>query len=198
MLVDAAPSLAEELSERQFVQIDKLLTRETCQLLSKRIQILQSAEKLKKCDQCPDSQWVYEDACYAEVHKLLSEQLSGLLGIELIATFNAVRLYTHKANLPKHRDRDACEYSLSVPIDYSGNELWPLYLADNEQDEQGHSVSLKIGDGVMMQGANLYHWRKPLKNQWQIQAFFFFVDATGEFKAHAGDIIDKYPKENLS
>jgi hypothetical protein len=198
MLKNSLTNIGEALSKQQFVQLDELLLPETCQLLSKRIHILQTAGKLKKCDQCPSSQWVYEDACYAEVHKLLSEQLSKLLGIELIATFNAVRLYSHRANLPKHRDREACEFSLSVPIDYAGDEQWPLCLADKQEDELGHAVSLAIGDGVMLQGAKVYHWRRPLKNQWQIQAFFFFVDAAGEFKDYAGDIIDKYPKQEES
>lgn len=195
MLKNSLTNMGQALSKQRFVQLDKLLSLETCQLLSKRIRILQTAGKLKKCDQCPSSQWVYEDACYTEVHKLLCEQLSAQLGIELIATFNSVRLYSNNATLPKHRDREACEFSLSVSIDYAGDEIWPIHLSDKEQDEQGHAISLAIGDGVILQGAKVYHWREPLKSQWQIQAFFFFVDAAGEFKAYAGDIIDKYPKQ---
>ncbi len=195
--LDLLTGLAQELSNKRFVQLDKLLTPETCQLLSKRIHILQSADKLKKCGLCPLSQWVYGDDCFAEVHQFFCEQLSSLFGIELVATFNAVRLYSQNATLPKHIDREACEFSLSIPIDYQGDEVWPIYLSEEKQAKQGHAVSLKIGDGVMLQGAKVYHWRKPLKNQWQIQAFFFFVDAAGDFKAQAGDIIERYP-ENQS
>ena len=186
--------LAQELADKRFVQLDNLLTPETCQLLSKRIHILRSAGKLKECDLCPSSQWVYGDDCFAEVHKLFCEQLSTMFGIELIASFNAVRLYSQNATLPKHRDREACEFSLSVTIDYQGDELWPIYLSKEKQEEEGIPVSLKIGDGVMVQGPKVYHWRNPLKNQWQIQAFFFFVDAAGEFKSQAGDIIERYPE----
>lgn len=187
--------LAHELAEKRFVQLDNLLTAETCQLLSKRVHILQSAGKLKECDLCPLSQWVYGDDCFAEVHQFFCEKLSSLFGIELVATFNAVRLYSQNATLPKHIDREACELSLSIPIDYSGDELWPIYLSEEKQEAQGNPISLKIGDGIVLQGAKVYHWRKPLKNQWQIQAFFFFVDATGEFKEQAGDIIERYPQQ---
>lgn len=195
MLKHRQTSSAQELADKRYVQLNNLLTAETCQLLSKRIHILQSTGKLKYCDLCPASQWIYSDACYAEVHQLFCEQLSALFGIELIATFNAVRLYSQNATLPIHRDREACEFSLSIPIDYQGDQIWPIYLSDEKQEEQGKFVSLKIGDGIMLQGSKLYHWRKPLENQWQIQAFFFFVDAAGEFKAEVGDIIERYPQQ---
>jgi len=193
--LDQKKDFLQELTEKRFLQLDNLLTAETCQLLSKRIHILQSAGKLKECDLCPLSQWIYGDDCFAEVHKFFCEQLSSLFGIELVATFNAVRFYSQKATLPKHIDREACEFSLSVPIDYSGDELWPIYLSEEKQEAQGIPISLKKGDGIMLQGAKVYHWRKPLKNQWQIQAFFFFVDAAGEFKDQAGDIIERYPQQ---
>ena len=188
-------NLSQELFEQRFVQLQGLLSLETCQLLSKRIHILQSAGRLKDCDFCPPSQWIYGDACFDEVHKLLSEQLSQLLGIELKPSFNSVRLYSNGATLPKHIDRDACEFSLSIPIDYAGDEVWPIYLAQTEQDQRGQAIFLETGDALVLQGTKVYHWRKPLKNQWQIQAFFFFVDAVGEYRDHTGDVIDKYPQE---
>lgn len=187
--------LAKELADKRFVRLNDLLTPETCQLLSNRVHILKKAGKLKVCDLCPLSQWVYGDDCFSEVHQFFCAQLSSLFGIELIATFNAVRLYSQNATLPKHRDREACEFSLSIPIDFQGDELWPIYLSQEKQEEPGIPISLKVGDGIMLQGAKMYHWRKPLKSQWQIQAFFFFVDAAGEFTEQAGDIIERYPEQ---
>jgi len=184
----------QQLIEQHYLEFNNLLPRSTCQLLSQRVNKLWRQGDLLDCEQCSNSVWAYDDNLFLEVQKILRESLSKALGINLLSSFSSVRRYPQGEVLEKHLDRDAAEFVVSLCIDYDGNEIWPLYITNEKSDPVGNLISLDIGDGVLFQGNKLYHWREALENQWQIQAFFFFVDADGVHKEHEGDVINKYRK----
>ncbi len=179
--------------DRHYLEIKPALVAETCQLLSQRVWALSKSGKLMDCPVCVASSWAYGDEFFEEVHKELCQQLSKYLGIKLLTSFNCVRFYPEHEVLEKHIDREAAEFSMSITVDFKGEEEWPIYFSENEDSGEEIKVSLNTGEAVLFQGSKLYHWRKPLKNQWQIQAFFFFVDADGQYKGHKADAIS-YPK----
>ncbi len=180
------------LLENKFIELPSILALSTCGILTNRVQLLAEKNKLLDCEQCPESSWAYEDPLFCVVQEDLQKTLSDLLGIQLVTSFNSVRLYPKGETLSRHLDREAAEYVLSVTLDYQGEQCWPLCLAQNVDDNIGYQAKLNIGDAVLMRGHDVYHWREPLENDWQIQAFFFFVDANGPHQAHAGDVINKY------
>jgi hypothetical protein len=184
--------LGQQLRAQKFLRFNNALPFDTCQILSTRVQTLLASGSLKKCEQCLSSHWAYDDPLYVEVHQLLRTILSERLGINLLTSFSSVRYYPHGETLSKHLDRDAAELVLSLTIDYEGNSIWPLNLQLEAENSPVNEIILARGDAVLFSGSQLYHWREPLENQWQIQAFFFFVDADGPFKDHAGDMINKY------
>ncbi|MGX5200391.1 hypothetical protein [Aliikangiella sp. IMCC44632] len=181
-----------EFCENNFLVIKNALPLNICQLLSKRIAMLAAEKQLMDCEQCPMSHWAYDDPAFVEVQQSLRLSLSQLTGIELLNSFNSVRRYPQGEVLTKHTDRDAAEIVLSVVIDYAGTQHWPLYLQALADESPVNEIVLGQGDAVLFRGSKLYHWRESLANEWQIQAFFFFVDSNGDFKAHAGDMINKY------
>jgi hypothetical protein len=187
--------LGQSLYDNQFINFEKILPVQTCQLLSQRIQFLHTNNQLMECEQCPSSQWVYEDLCFKEIHQYLCEYLQPILGVHLKASFCCTRLYFQNATLPTHKDREASEFAMSITIDFKGKEIWPIYLSKQKQENantQKTKVLLNIGDSTLMLGHEVYHWREPLKNIWQTQALFFFVDGNGSNTSHIDDKVDKY------
>ena len=185
-------ALGLKVCEQYFVPFENALSKETCQILSKRVLNLLASGDLLKCEQCSDSLWAYDDPLFVEVHEFLQIHLSELLGINLLKSFSSVRYYPKGEILEKHIDREAAELVLSLTIDFKGNQKWPIYLEAESINSPTHKIQLGIGDAVLFRGCKLFHWREPLENEWQIQAFFFFVDAEGQYKEHAGDMINKY------
>src|SRR5437763_1027911 len=63
-----------------------------------------------------------------------------------------------------HHDRDPCELSINLPLDYvpepEGATPWPLFLAGD--DGVGRPAELGLGDALFYRGKLLRHWRDPL------------------------------------
>lgn len=93
---------------------------------------------------------------------------------KLLPTYSFWRMYTKYSDLQKHKDREACEISVTVNIGSDGTS-WPIFL-------DGTPIELNQGDAVIYLGRQLPHWREPFKGDWCAQCFLHYVDADGEFK----------------
>jgi hypothetical protein len=114
-------------------------------------------------------------------------------GLELLPTYAFWRMYTLNADLKKHKDREACEISVTVMIG-SDKTKWPIYLEpdstkgtfdskNNEyfpSDSKGIEINLNPGDALIYLGCELEHWRKEFEGDWHAQTFLHYVDKNGK------------------
>jgi len=180
-----------------FTLLRELMGKDLLQQMRQYLLRRYQTGRFSDCEQCPGSQWIYDDPGLVEVHKALVEPLRQRTGIELAKSFVIVRRYVKGSELPPHIDREAAQFVLSVTVANSDNRVWPLYLSDRKPESGWtktavHAVNLPPGDGVLFKGGDLYHWRQPLQSDWHLQVFFFFVDKSGPFAEHADDKINKY------
>ena len=98
-------------------------------------------------------------------------------------TFLFFASYRPGAELPPHRDRDACEYSSSILLDYVPEPddvcSWPLYV--ELLDPPGHEVPvlLGVGDMLLYYGRELKHYRNPFhEGDVSTTWLFFFQPAS--------------------
>jgi hypothetical protein len=89
--------------------------------------------------------------------------------------------------LPKHRDRAACEISVSLNLSQDLDEPWPLHVQLGEHDVP---VKLKPGDALLYRGIELTHWREPYAGESLAQVFLHYVDQDGP---HAQEKFDRRP-----
>ena len=108
-------------------------------------------------------------------------------GLRLYPTYSYGRLYKTGDALPKHRDRAACQISLSLDLSQTPEEPWPLHVLIGTTDI---SVKLKPGDGLLYRGVELTHWREPYGGERLAQIFLHYVDQNGPF---AGEKFDRRP-----
>ena len=107
-------------------------------------------------------------------------------GKSLLPTYSYARIYWRGSELLKHTDRQACEYSISICIDYK-DKPWDIYF-------DGERVVLEPGDLVIYEGMNVEHWRLPYDGEEQTQIFLHYVDVDGQCAEWA---LDKRPTLGL-
>ena len=56
------------------------------------------------------------------------EQVGGVVGKSLHPTYSYTRFYRRGAELTAHVDRPSCEYSATLALDFSANDIWPICL----------------------------------------------------------------------
>ena len=100
-------------------------------------------------------------------------------GLELYPTYAFWRMYTMFADLKKHKDRPACEISVTVMIG-SDETKWPIFM-------DGNQIELEPGDAVIYLGCELEHWREEFKGDWHAQCFLHYINKNGPYKEWAKD-----------
>jgi alkylated DNA repair dioxygenase AlkB len=130
---------------------------------------------------------LYGDPLFDSILARLRPDIERACGIDLKPTYSFVRVYREGTQLVPHRDRPACEHSVTIHLASAGNgREWQIEFEDLNGDER--SLVLDRGDAVVYQGCALRHWRRPCPSTWYAQGFFHYVAATGP---HAAEMFDR-------
>ena len=108
--------------------------------------------------------------------------------MDLLPTYYFDRFYYVGQELSKHRDREACEISVTLQISTNSSKPWPIWF--ETPDGKDISVEMKNGDAVIYRGCERLHWREPLKgdrNTYHHQIFLHYVNSQGPFVHYAHD-----------
>lgn len=183
---------AEYFEKNRYVYLSDIITQEECKDLTEYMFKLSEEGKLEYDPQCPLSGAVYGDPTLDAVLDRLAKPLSSRLGVELLPTYTYARLYKPGEELKRHSDRPSCEISGTMTLGYDPDQdVWPIFFAKNEEDQQGKSIDIEVGDLVMYRGTELPHWRPKFEGTWQVQVFFHYVDANGPYKDYKYDKREK-------
>jgi len=130
----------------------------------------------------------------------LTGAMEQVTGRSLIPTYDFFRIYREGDVCRVHRDRPACEHSLSLTLDYSDDVVWPLEVgaegetgpqdlfADDFGPEPHAALAMQVGDAVAYRGVEHRHGRTmPNPNMWSAHLFLHWVDRNGP---HAGQAFD--------
>ena len=115
--------------------------------------------------------------------------VEGITGKELLPTYSFARVYVKGDVLRPHKDRPACEYSVTVNVATVG-ELWPIWM-DTSKNEPEKYV-LMSGDAVVYKGCEVEHWRETATDtEINVQFMLHYVDKNGPFSELKFDNRDK-------
>ena len=129
----------------------------------------------------------------------LTPVISGIVGRELLPTYDYFRLYREGDVCRVHFDRLSCEHSLSLTLAYSDGRPWNLELGRTRQEpsarveedfgeEPFSSLAMEPGDAVLYQGVHHRHGRVSANpNRWSAHLFLHWVDADGPYRDQAFD-----------
>lgn len=125
---------------------------------------------------------MYSPICFESLSVYLHSKIEEVVCKQLYPSYTYARIYTKGCELKYHKDRSSSEYSVSCCI--SKDVDWPLYF---EYDDGIIPVELEVGDIVVFQGHQYFHWRKPYTGDEQIMGFLQYVDVNGDWKHYKYD-----------
>ena len=129
---------------------------------------------------------LYSDTLMTSLLKTKLPLVEKKSGLKLLKTYAYWRYYGFNSFLKMHRDRPACEISVTACINKTHN--WPLIINNKK-------IEVNIGDGLLYLGTQDLHGRlNNFKGDGMAQVFFHYVDQKGPFTHHQND--DWY-KNNL-
>ncbi len=127
--------------------------------------------------QSPRRYAAYNDPVARFFHRDIATTLSAVAGEPLKPSYVYLASYLSGAELKKHTDREQCEFSVTLCLDFSPEpELatpWPIRL-----DTSNGTVTVyqALGDGLAYRGTRLPHYREPLgEGQTSTSIFFHYV-----------------------
>lgn len=111
--------------------------------------------------------------------------MNELVEEKLLPTYAYARIYKNGAELVKHKDRPACEVSVTLNIGGDGTS-WPICFT--KPDGSVVSKDLKPGQAVIYLGCISEHWREgAFTGQEYGQVFLHYVRSEGKYINHCFD-----------
>ena len=141
----------------EFVMCSKFLNLHAASIISQYYANELKAKKLKFKDDQSDRFVAHQDVMGKLVHRLIEQIVKNILqDARLRRTYSYFCGYVRGASLPKHTDREACEWTVSVLL--SSTDDWPIFL---EGPSQTHELNVPVGGMIAFQGRKYAHFRKP-------------------------------------
>lgn len=183
MIQNYIMSIKQFFEENKYAYFSNVITKEEAKSLSDNLFERKKQGLLISDDQCPKSHAIYGDPLFDELLERLTTSLSHQIGVELLPAYTYARLYEPGEILLRHRDRPSCQISTTMTLGHSKkSDIWPIYLQEDENKEEGIEAIIEPGDMVLYRGNQLCHWREEYTGVWQTQVFMHYVDANGPFK----------------
>jgi hypothetical protein len=126
--------------------------------------------------QAPDSHAEYDFMPFVRLLVKKVPEVSVLVGEDVLPTYVYARVYKNGSILNRHKDRAACEVSLTINLLKSHD--WPIYFQRPDGSET--SVELEPGDAVLYLGCTADHWRHQFNGDEYTQMFLHYVCANGK------------------
>lgn len=173
------------------VVLPRLLHSSTTTLLSSYTSVLGHLGRLVSEErQVKGSLVTYGDALFDTVMASFCPIVAEVVGRPVLPTYSFLRVYHEGQVLTPHRDRRACQHSLTLhltaaPATASVGAGWPVDFEDLHGRHR--SVALTAGDAALYQGCALRHWRAACPLEWYVQVFLHYVEASGPFADQAFD-----------
>jgi hypothetical protein len=125
----------------------------------------------------------YGDPLAEQFLQVKTSYLSEQLNLDLVPTYSYLRVYRPGDRLPAHRDRPACEITVSASLSLDSH--WPLRMLINGEIVE-HCPPPQ--NAVAFKGHELLHWREALSGDKPVaQILFHYVQRHGPYASWAND-----------
>jgi len=122
--------------------------------------------------------WAHNDSVGRILHDAVRGTAETVVGLPLKTSYSYFCGYRNEARLDEHLDREQCEFTLNVVLDYRpaphDTVEWPLVLRAGDRSAELRS---RIGGSVIFKGGILSHSRPPLPREHECDVILLhFVD----------------------
>ena len=165
-----------QLEQNNFLFVPGFIDSERAQSLQKQFTELEQTGQYSKDHQAPNSPAIYNFKPFLELLCQKTPEVSALIEETVLPTYTYARIYKNGEILARHRDRPACEISLTVHI--GGDSDWDISIQKPSGEDA--TLNLSIGDAMLYLGCAADHWRStPFSGQNYSQVFLHYVRSNG-------------------
>jgi hypothetical protein len=164
-----------KLESNNYLYVPQLISADRAVEMSNHFRGFAQNNILEQDHQAPNSPAIYNYQPFLELLCELTPKVSEQLEEPALPTYTYARVYKGAEELKRHRDRPACEVSLTLHL--QGDVDWPIWI----QKPDGEEVSLTLapGDAMMYLGCVADHWRETYTGEWYSQVFLHYVRSRG-------------------
>jgi hypothetical protein len=164
-----------QIIQNNYLYVSGFITPDLAFTLSKEFKEYCIKFNLQGDPQAPNSHSMYDFMPFVRLFVEKVPEVSELLGEKVLPTYTYARVYKEGSELLRHRDRPACEISLTLNL--SKDKDWPIYFQRPDGSET--STELEPGDAVLYLGCQADHWRNRFEGQECVQLFMHYVRSYG-------------------
>ena len=167
-----------QLEQNNFLFVPNFISQERAQVLNQEFSILERNNGCVKDAQALNSPAIYNFKPFLELLCEKTNEVTSLIEEQVLPTYTYARIYKNGEVLARHRDRPACEISLTLHI--GGDVDWSMGI----QKPSGEEVDLNLqqGDAMLYLGCTADHWRStPFSGQNYSQVFLHYVRSNGPY-----------------
>jgi hypothetical protein len=176
---------AETFRRHGYLVIPQLIERSLADFFWSYVQTKFASRLLSSGDpQVPHTPSGYGDPAFDGLLEYLRPRVEEGSGLSLHPTYSYFRLYKHGDVLKRHRDRPACEISVTLNLEQMPAEPWPIFV---ERDAGPYAALLAPGDALLYRGLDCFHWREAFQGERLAQVFLHYVDRDGPHAGHKYD-----------
>lgn len=175
----AVQSIPEHLHREGFVLLRQAAAPGMIGSMQRYMLRVAAEKNVTRDQQVPGAVSCYGDAVTEKLLEGLIPDMQRITGRRLYPTYAYFRVYRQGDVLHRHRDRPACEFTLSLCVGYEGASTWPLWV----QGRHGPvAADLRPGDGLVFKGLECDHWRDAYDGISASMAFLHYVDQDGSYR----------------
>jgi hypothetical protein len=164
-----------EIAQNNYLLVPGFIAPEQASLLAKDFKEYCEKFKVQGDPQAPNSSATYNYMPFVRLFVEKISEVSDLLGEKVLPTYTYARVYKAGSELLRHRDRPACEVSLTLNL--SKDFDWPIYFQRPDGSET--CIELQSGDAAMYLGCQADHWREAFTGSEYTQLFMHYVRSNG-------------------
>ncbi|MFB6328565.1 hypothetical protein ACE8EZ_21105 [Pantoea deleyi] len=143
--------------------IPSVLTEREVDIFFHYLAVSENMKHLKGNKDSKDAHMYYAVPYGEALLSYYCEMMSSETGEKLYPSYSFLWNYKKGYALPRHKDRNSVDYIISVGIHPDEMDKWSIYV-------DGKAYDLKRGDGLVLDGKKLEHWREacPYDNRLQL------------------------------
>lgn len=167
----------QQLIDNNYLHIPNFISKEEASSLANElIEYSKLPNNLMTSDnQAPNSLAMYNYLPFVKLLVKKINEVSSILEEDVLPTYTYTRIYSQGEVLSRHKDRPACE--ISITLNLKKDNEWPIWFQKPNREEI--SLELNQGDAVMYLGEIADHWRNEYQGQEHVQLFLHYVRAEG-------------------
>lgn len=177
-----------EIIKNNYIFVPSFISAEEASVLANEFKQYCQQFKLTGDTQVPNSQAIYNFMPFVRLMINKIPYVAELLGEEVLPTYTYARIYKNGSTLERHRDRPACEISLTLNLKKDAD--WAIYFQRPDGSET--SLELQPGDAALYLGCQADHWRNKYEGEEHTQVFLHYVRSNG---AKAWAFFDKQQQQ---